>query len=114
MAAHDELKLSAPAHRAGTEPPSDALVIFGFTGDLAAKKIFPALYAMLSKRAVTGPIIGVASSKWSSADLQQRVRDSIQREVAAADPSVLNGVVARTRRSGSVATSRQVRRSSPA
>ena len=97
MAALDELKLSAPAHRARTEPPSDALVIFGFTGDLAAKKIFPALYAMVSKRAVTGPIIGVASSKWSNADLQQRVRDSIEREVAAADPSVLNSVVAQLR-----------------
>ena len=97
MAALDELKLSAPARRARTEPPSDALVIFGFTGDLAAKKIFPALYAMVSKRAVTGPIIGVASSKWSNADLQQRFRDSIEREVAAADPSVLNGVVAQLR-----------------
>ena len=57
---------------------SDALVLFGVTGDLAHKKIFPALYAM-AKRGVLGvPVIGVATSKWSLEQLQQRVRDSIK------------------------------------
>ena len=58
---------SAPKGTAQAEdpPPSDALVIFGFTGDLASKKIFPALYAMVKRGVLTVPVIGVASSKWS-------------------------------------------------
>ena len=56
---------------------SDALVVFGFTGDLANKKIFPALYAMVKKRLLTVPIIGVASSKLSTQDLCLRVRESL-------------------------------------
>jgi glucose-6-phosphate 1-dehydrogenase len=66
--------------RAGKAPHSDALIIFGFTGDLAGKKIFPALYSMVKKGALSVRIIGVASSKWSIDDLHQRVRDSVQRE----------------------------------
>ena len=41
---------------------SDALVVFGVTGDLARKKIFPALYAMSKRGALNIPVIGVASS----------------------------------------------------
>jgi glucose-6-phosphate 1-dehydrogenase len=41
-------------------PHSDALVIFGFSGDLASKKIFPALYAMARKKALSVPVIGVS------------------------------------------------------
>ena len=43
-------------------PPSDALVLFGATGDLAHKMIFPALYAMVKRGALTVPVIGVAYS----------------------------------------------------
>jgi len=68
--------MNAPAHRSGSAP-SGALVIFGFTGDLAGKKIFPALYAMVKKGALTVPVIGVASSKWSADQLHQRVRESV-------------------------------------
>ena len=39
--------------------PSDALVIFGISGDLAAKKIFPALYAMVKRGVLAVPILGV-------------------------------------------------------
>ena len=46
---------------------SDALVLFGVTGDLAHKKIFPALYAMAKKDALKVPIIGVAMPKWDLA-----------------------------------------------
>jgi glucose-6-phosphate 1-dehydrogenase len=72
--------VSAPAttSRAQRPPQSDALVIFGFTGDLASKKIFPALYAMAKRRALRGPVIGVASSKWNSDTLHQRVRGSVE------------------------------------
>jgi glucose-6-phosphate 1-dehydrogenase len=57
--------------------PSDALVFFGMTGDLARKKIFPALYAMVKKGNLDVPVIGVASSQWTVDDLRTRARDSI-------------------------------------
>jgi glucose-6-phosphate 1-dehydrogenase len=44
---------------------SDALVLFGVTGDLAHKMIFPALYAMVKRGVLKTPIIGVALPKWS-------------------------------------------------
>jgi glucose-6-phosphate 1-dehydrogenase len=58
---------------------SDALVLFGVTGDLAHKMIFPALYSMAKRGALKAPVIGVASSKWSLARLRSRVTDSIKR-----------------------------------
>jgi glucose-6-phosphate 1-dehydrogenase len=58
---------------------SDALVIFGVTGDLAHKMIFPALYAMVKKEALKVPVIGVAFPKWSMVRLHKRVTDSIER-----------------------------------
>jgi len=56
---------------------SDALVFFGATGDLAYKKIFPALYAMTKRGHLGIPVIGVASSSWSLDDLRKRAHDSI-------------------------------------
>jgi glucose-6-phosphate 1-dehydrogenase len=58
---------------------SDALVIFGVTGDLAHKMIFPALYAMVKRGTLTVPVIGVALPKWSPERLHKRVADSIKR-----------------------------------
>src|SRR5271157_4926742 len=60
-------------------PRSDALVLFGVTGDLAHKMIFPALYAMAKQGALKVPVIGVAFPKWSLAQLHKRVTDSIKR-----------------------------------
>jgi glucose-6-phosphate 1-dehydrogenase len=57
---------------------SDALVFFGATGDLAYKKIFPALYAMTKRGHLAIPVIGVASSNWSVDDLHKRAHDSIE------------------------------------
>ena len=57
---------------------SDALVLFGVTGDLVTKKIFPALYAMAKRGALNVPVIGVATSKLSAADLRKRATDSIR------------------------------------
>ena len=61
------------------KPHSDALVIFGVTGDLAHKMIFPALYALVKRDALKVPVIGVAFPKWSMARLHKRVTDSIER-----------------------------------
>jgi glucose-6-phosphate 1-dehydrogenase len=60
-------------------PRSDALVLFGVTGDLAHKMIFPALYAMVKRGTLTVPVIGVALPKWSVERLHKRVTDSIER-----------------------------------
>jgi len=57
---------------------SDALVLFGVTGDLAHKMIFPALYALAKRGALKMPVIGVAFPKWSLARLHNRVTDSIK------------------------------------
>ena len=62
-----------------TESRSDALVLFGVTGDLAHKMIFPALYSMAVRGSLKVPIIGVAFPKWSLAHLSKRVKDSIRR-----------------------------------
>ena len=58
---------------------SDALVLFGVTGDLAHKMIFPALYAMVKKGALNVPIIGVAFPKLSMERLHKRITDGIER-----------------------------------
>ncbi|HKG53412.1 MAG TPA: hypothetical protein VKB04_04070, partial [Anaerolineales bacterium] len=57
---------------------SDALVLFGVTGDLAHKMIFPALYAMTKRGDLRVPVIGVALQTWSLAQLQERVKDSLE------------------------------------
>ena len=57
---------------------SDVLVLFGVTGDLAHKKIFPALYAMVKQGALKVPVVGVASSKWSLAQLRRHAEDGIR------------------------------------
>ena len=58
---------------------SDALVLFGVTGDLAHKMIFPALYAMAKRGALEVPLVGVASSPWSLAQLRARATDAIRK-----------------------------------
>ena len=55
---------------------SDALVLFGSSGDLAHKKIFPALYAMCARGNLHLPIIGVAKSGWTLDDLKAHARDA--------------------------------------
>lgn len=59
-------------------PRADALVFFGVTGDLAYKKIFPALHAMARHGTLTVPVIGVARSGWTLEQLRARARDSIE------------------------------------
>ena len=65
---------------------SDALVLFGITGDLAYKMIFPALYAMAKRGALTVPVIGVALQNWSLEQLYERVKDSLQHAGGLDDP----------------------------
>ena len=73
-----------------TASRSDALVLFGMTGDLAHKMIFPALYAMAKRGALKVPVIGVAFPKWSLARLRKRVTDSIKRSGGIDDKGALH------------------------
>jgi len=57
---------------------SDALVVYGVTGDLAHKMIFPALYAMVKHGTLNVPVIGVAFPNWSLERLHKRVTHSIE------------------------------------
>lgn len=57
---------------------SDALVFFGITGDLAYKKIFPALHNMAKRGVLDVPVVGVASSAWTPEQLVERARKSVE------------------------------------
>jgi glucose-6-phosphate 1-dehydrogenase len=58
---------------------SDALVFFGATGDLAYKKIFPSLQAMVRRGHLNVPVIGVAKAGWTLDQLKARARDSVEK-----------------------------------
>jgi glucose-6-phosphate 1-dehydrogenase len=60
------------------QPHSDALVLFGASGDLSHKKIFPALYAMWKRGNLKIPVIGVARSNWQLDDFKDHVKDAIR------------------------------------
>ncbi|MCK5351770.1 glucose-6-phosphate dehydrogenase [bacterium] len=57
---------------------SDALVFFGATGDLAYKKIFPALQGMIKHGTLNAPVIGVAKADWGIEQLRERARKSLE------------------------------------
>jgi len=58
---------------------SDALVFFGATGDLAYKKIFPALQAMVKRGNLNVPVVGVAKAGWNLDQLRARAKDSLEK-----------------------------------
>ena len=91
------MNASASPGQADAAPRSDALVIFGFTGDLASKKIFPSLYAMAKRGALTVPVIGVAASKWSAEQVHRHVRDSIEHESKIDDQIAFDRLVSQLR-----------------
>ena len=64
---------------------SDALVFFGATGDLAYKKIFPALQAMVRRGHLTVPVIGVAKAGWAIDQFRDRARDSLEKHGGGVD-----------------------------
>jgi glucose-6-phosphate 1-dehydrogenase len=74
---------------------SDALVFFGATGDLAYKKIFPALQAMLKRGHLNVPVIGVAKAGWNLDQFRARAHDSLEKHggIDAAACEKLNGLL---------------------
>ena len=71
-------------------PHSDALVFFGATGDLAYKKIFPSLQAMIKRGHLDVPVIGVAKAGWNIDQLRARARDSVEKHGGGIDPAAFD------------------------
>jgi len=76
-----------------SEAHSDALVFFGATGDLAYKKIFPSLQAMLKRGHLDIPVIGVAKAGWNLDQFRARAQDSLEKH-GGLDPSAFKKLVA--------------------
>lgn len=76
-------------------PHSDAFVFFGATGDLAYKKIFPALQSMIKRRHLDVPIIGVAKAGWNVDRLRERVRASLKEHGGGVDEDAFAKLVER-------------------
>lgn len=66
---------------------SDALVFFGATGDLAFKKVFPALQALVKRGYLDVPVVGVARPSWSIEQLRARAHDSLEKHGGGVDPA---------------------------
>ena len=78
MGAMNSTSQAALAGRSPNAAPADALVFFGATGDLAYKKIFPALQQMIRRGTLDVPVIGVEKSGWTIEQLRARARDSLK------------------------------------
>jgi glucose-6-phosphate 1-dehydrogenase len=70
--------------------PADALILFGITGDLARRKLFPALYNLTVEGVADIPIIGVASREWTDEILREKARESLQAAGVAIDDDVFD------------------------
>jgi glucose-6-phosphate 1-dehydrogenase len=79
----------APGKTTEETMPADALVLFGAMGDLAHKKIFPALYHMVRHGHLDVPVIGIARAARTDEELKERVRDSIQQQGGEIDQEAL-------------------------
>jgi glucose-6-phosphate 1-dehydrogenase len=77
-----------------TREAADALVLFGATGDLCHRKIFPSLYQLVRRGRLTVPVIGVAKAGWNRDQLIERLRDSVKNYVADAQSAVVERLVA--------------------
>src|SRR6266851_1687884 len=78
MSSVDIWKNPPPEEEAMHGSHADALVFFGATGDLAYKKIFPALQAMVKRGHLHVPVIGVAKAGWNLDQLRARAHDSVE------------------------------------
>lgn len=80
---------------AGPQPAADALVLFGATGDLSKRKLFPALYRMEEHGTLNVPAIGVARSEWSDEAFCQHAHDSVIAAIPDAKAAVIDSLLAR-------------------
>jgi glucose-6-phosphate 1-dehydrogenase len=77
------------------QPPADALVLFGSTGDLAKRKLFPALYHLERHGTLKVPVIGVARSDWTDKAFRENAHDAIIAAIPDAKASVIDSLMAR-------------------
>jgi glucose-6-phosphate 1-dehydrogenase len=81
---------SAQHLASGNRPRADAIVLFGATGDLAHKKLFPALARLAERGLLKGmPIVGVASSQWDDERLRLRAREALEASGQAYDEAAV-------------------------
>ena len=92
---HDETAHVDTALIDSHQPTADALVLFGATGDLAKRKLFPSLYRLERSGVLQVPVIGVARSDWTDDDFRAHTRESIEAHIADADPAVIDSLCAR-------------------
>jgi len=72
---------------------ADALVLFGATGDLARKKLYPALYEMEEAGELEIPVFGVASSKWTQSEFCANAERSVRERIKNVDENVLKNLL---------------------
>lgn len=90
--------MSIPDHSRSKAVPmirGDALVLFGATGDLARKKLLPALYRLEERDALDLPVVGVALSNWDDEQFRSHARDVITETIPAPDQDILRRLTAR-------------------
>ncbi|MEE9493919.1 MAG: glucose-6-phosphate dehydrogenase [Gammaproteobacteria bacterium] len=77
---------------------ADAFLLFGATGDLAQKKIFPALYELTAEGRLDMPVVGIARSEWNHDQLRDRARESIREQIGSvAKESIIENLCSRIR-----------------
>ena len=74
---------------------ADALVLFGATGDLSKRKLFPSLYALEKHGKLDIPVVGVARSGWDDAGFRDHARTSIEKAVDKPDLAIIDALCAR-------------------
>ncbi len=77
------------------QPAADALVLFGATGDLSKRKLFPALYHLERHGRLTMPVIGVARDEWTDERFRQHAHDSILAAIPDASAAVVEALLGR-------------------
>src|SRR2546427_6075703 len=92
MSSVDTWKNPPNEEKAMNDSHSDALVFFGATGDLAYKKIFPALQAMAKRGHLNVPVVGVAKAGWNLDQLRARAKDSLEKH-GGIDPSAFEKLI---------------------
>jgi glucose-6-phosphate 1-dehydrogenase len=85
----DPRNRNSPHNLLNQNAPSDALVVFGVMGDLADKKVLPALYQMVKSGNLNVPVIGVARAGRTDEHLKDRARDSVKQHVSNVDEAAL-------------------------
>ncbi|MEQ1634831.1 MAG: hypothetical protein ABL997_20795 [Planctomycetota bacterium] len=80
---------------AASQPTADALVLFGATGDLSKRKLFPALYRLEDHGHLTVPVIGVARSDWTHTAFCEHAHDSILKSIPDAAASAIEPLIGR-------------------